>query len=59
MPKIPGLDNFKGKLIHSAQWDEKYPFEDKTVGIIGSGSSAIQIIPQIQPSKLAVLEIRP
>ncbi|OQV00815.1 hypothetical protein CLAIMM_06263 [Cladophialophora immunda] len=49
MPDIPGLADFKGKLIHSAQWDAKYPLEDKIVGIIGSGSSAIQIIPQIQP----------
>ncbi|OAP58400.1 hypothetical protein AYL99_07490 [Fonsecaea erecta] len=49
MPDIPGLGEFKGKLIHSAQWDETYPLDDKIVGIIGSGSSAIQIIPQIQP----------
>ncbi|OAL18641.1 hypothetical protein AYO22_10460 [Fonsecaea multimorphosa] len=49
MPDIPGLCDFKGKLIHSAQWDEKYPLEDKVIGIIGSGSSAIQIILQIQP----------
>ncbi|OAG37610.1 hypothetical protein AYO21_08218 [Fonsecaea monophora] len=48
MPDIPGLESFRGKLIHSAQWDEAYSLDDKVVGIIGTGSSAIQIIPQIQ-----------
>lgn len=50
-PDIPGLDSFQGKLLHSARWDETYDFQGKTVGIIGSGSSAIQIIPQLQPGE--------
>ncbi|EXJ84595.1 hypothetical protein A1O3_05265 [Capronia epimyces CBS 606.96] len=48
-PEIPGLHTFEGKLIHSAEWDDSYSFEGKTVAIIGSGSSAIQIVPQLQP----------
>jgi cation diffusion facilitator CzcD-associated flavoprotein CzcO len=48
-PEIPGLHDFKGKLLHSARWDDSYDFKDKKVAVIGSGSSAIQIVPQLQP----------
>lgn len=51
-PKIPGIIDFKGKLMHSATWDPKVDLKGKTVAVIGGGSSAVQIIPQIQPSKL-------
>ncbi len=48
-PTIPGLHDFAGKLLHSANWDDHVDLEGKTVAIIGTGSSAIQIVPQIQP----------
>jgi cation diffusion facilitator CzcD-associated flavoprotein CzcO len=48
-PNIPGLDIFKGKLMHSAKWDNTYDLTGKTVAIIGGGSSAVQIIPSLQP----------
>ncbi|KAI8935358.1 hypothetical protein NX059_007942 [Plenodomus lindquistii] len=48
-PEIPGLHDFKGKLMHSAAWDTDYDFENKTVVVIGSGSSAVQIVPELQP----------
>ena len=48
-PDISGLQNFEGHLAHSAHWDGDYSFKDKKVAIIGCGSSAIQIVPQIQP----------
>lgn len=48
-PDIPGLDSFKGKLLHSAAWDESWSPEGLSVAVIGSGSSAIQIVPAIQP----------
>jgi cation diffusion facilitator CzcD-associated flavoprotein CzcO len=47
-PVIPGLNTFKGHLCHSAQWKD-YDYQGKTVAIIGSGSSAIQIVPELQP----------
>ncbi|KAL8370154.1 hypothetical protein RB595_000507 [Gaeumannomyces hyphopodioides] len=47
-PEIPGLDKFKGKLLHSGDWDTTYDFKNKKVGIIGNGSSAIQILPNIR-----------
>ncbi|KAJ6143406.1 monooxygenase [Penicillium samsonianum] len=48
-PAIPGLDSYKGKLMHSARWDSSFDLTDKTVAVIGGGSSAVQIIPNIQP----------
>ena len=48
-PDIAGLETFRGHLAHSARWDDSYDYTDKKVAIIGSGSSAIQIVPQLQP----------
>ncbi|KAI2467497.1 cyclohexanone monooxygenase [Annulohypoxylon bovei var. microspora] len=48
-PSIPGLENFQGKLMHSAKWDDSYDLRDKNIAIIGGGSSAVQIIPSLQP----------
>ncbi|KAK4990721.1 hypothetical protein LTR66_006724 [Elasticomyces elasticus] len=47
-PAIQGLDTFRGKLLHSAAWDSKLSWEGKRVAVIGNGSSAIQILPQMQ-----------
>ncbi|KAK3996542.1 hypothetical protein QBC44DRAFT_403700 [Cladorrhinum sp. PSN332] len=47
-PDIPGLNSFKGKTMHSGQWDGTYDFRNKKIGVIGNGSSAIQIIPRLQ-----------
>ena len=40
---IPGLDSFQGVSFHSARWDHSVPLADKRVGVIGTGSTAIQI----------------
>ncbi|KAF2494389.1 cyclohexanone monooxygenase [Lophium mytilinum] len=48
-PTIEGLKDFKGKLVHSANWEEDTPLKDKDVALIGAGSSGIQILPTIQP----------
>ncbi|KAI0136174.1 hypothetical protein BJ170DRAFT_585 [Xylariales sp. AK1849] len=45
-PAIPGLDKFKNK-VHTAAWDKSLDLTGKTVGVIGNGSSAVQIIPAI------------
>ncbi len=47
MPDIPGLDSFKGKRIHTAQWDESYDLTGKRVAIIGTGATAVQLVPAI------------
>ncbi|KAJ2895665.1 hypothetical protein MKZ38_006271 [Zalerion maritima] len=58
-PDIEGLRSFKGKIMHSGDWDESNPadrtttsrshdFRNQRIGVIGNGSSAIQIIPKLQ-----------
>ncbi|KAF9892639.1 hypothetical protein FE257_001041 [Aspergillus nanangensis] len=49
-PSISGLDDFSGKLMHSARWDWSYDFSGKRVAIIGNGASAVQIIPELAKS---------
>jgi len=46
-PEIEGLHSFKGKLVHSADWDHDYNYSNKRVALIGNGSSGIQILPQL------------
>ncbi|KAF4337270.1 sterigmatocystin biosynthesis monooxygenase stcW [Fusarium beomiforme] len=51
-PDVEGLDKFKGTLLHTAAWDERFDedaWKDKTVCVIGSGASAVQVVPQMQP----------
>ncbi|MFD3758497.1 flavin-containing monooxygenase [Streptomyces sp. NPDC058622] len=49
MPEIPGLAEFPGKVFHSARWDHDYDLAGKRVAMIGTGASAIQIVPAIAP----------
>ncbi|MFF1302241.1 flavin-containing monooxygenase [Streptomyces sp. NPDC058307] len=49
IPDIPGLDSFPGKVFHSARWDHDYDLSGKRVAMVGTGASAIQIVPAIQP----------
>ncbi|TWV37151.1 NAD(P)/FAD-dependent oxidoreductase [Streptomyces misionensis] len=48
VPNIPGLDSFPGKVFHSARWDHDYDLRGKRVAMVGTGASAIQIVPAIQ-----------
>jgi cation diffusion facilitator CzcD-associated flavoprotein CzcO len=47
LPKIPGIDTFGGKIIHTARWDHTYDFTGKTVAVIGTGSTAVQVTPEL------------
>lgn len=47
-PDIEGLFDFKGDLMHSAKWNHEVDFKNKTIGIIGTGSTSVQILPQLQ-----------
>ncbi|GAA2437157.1 NAD(P)/FAD-dependent oxidoreductase [Streptomyces glaucus] len=49
IPDIPGLDSFPGKVFHSARWDHDYDLRGKRVAVVGTGASAVQIVPAIQP----------
>jgi cation diffusion facilitator CzcD-associated flavoprotein CzcO len=58
LPGIPGIDQFKGKIFHTARWDYDYTggewrnpaltnLADKKVAIIGTGATAIQVVPYL------------
>lgn len=46
-PKFEGIDQYKGELFHSARWDHDCDLSGKRVAVIGSGATAIQIVPAI------------
>ena len=54
--EIDGLDSFAGKIIHSARWDHDYSLSGKRVAIVGTGASAVQIIP-ILAREVAQLDV--
>lgn len=58
IPKLPGLERFEGKVMHSARWDHEHDLRGKRVAVIGTGASAIQFVPEIQPKvgKLTVFQ---
>lgn len=47
MPDISGLELFSGPKFHSARWDHSVDMKGKRIGVIGTGSSASQLIPQL------------
>lgn len=55
-PNIDGMDRFKGKVMHTAEWQTDYELRGKRVAVVGTGASAIQVIPSIQP-KVAELTV--
>ncbi|MCX6395882.1 MAG: NAD(P)/FAD-dependent oxidoreductase [Propionibacteriales bacterium] len=46
-PEIDGIDDFAGEIFHTARWDHQTDLSGKRVAIIGTGASAIQVIPEI------------
>ncbi|RON61197.1 monooxygenase [Pseudomonas fluorescens] len=49
IPQIPGQERFQGKTFHTNNWDHDYDYRGKRVAIVGSGASAVQVIPAIAP----------
>jgi cation diffusion facilitator CzcD-associated flavoprotein CzcO len=49
-PDIPGLADFQGRLLHSARWPADADLAGQRVGVIGTGSTAAQLVPAIAPS---------
>jgi 4-hydroxyacetophenone monooxygenase len=47
VPVLPGIDEFKGELFHSARWPENARLDGKRVGVMGSGASAMQVVAAI------------
>lgn len=46
-PAMPGIETYEGHKIHSAKWDHGYDMRGKRVAVIGTGASAVQIIPEL------------
>ncbi|WP_395070619.1 flavin-containing monooxygenase [Paraburkholderia silvatlantica] len=61
LPPIAGIERFEGRLFHSARWDHDYALEGKRIAVIGTGASAIQFVPHIQPcaAQLTVFQRTP
>lgn len=47
IPDIAGLDRFAGRAFHSARWDHSAPIDGARVGVVGTGSTAVQIVTAI------------
>jgi cation diffusion facilitator CzcD-associated flavoprotein CzcO len=48
-PDIPGIDSFGGRIIHTTDWDDDYDLTGKRAAVIGTGATAVQLIPEIAP----------
>jgi cation diffusion facilitator CzcD-associated flavoprotein CzcO len=49
IPELPGLGTFRGPAFHSAEWDHSVDLRGKRIAVLGTGASAIQFVPGIQP----------
>jgi cation diffusion facilitator CzcD-associated flavoprotein CzcO len=49
LPDIPGIASFRGTIMHSARWDPAWQAAGRRVAVVGTGASAIQIVPALQP----------
>ena len=49
VPDLPGLADFRGTIFHSQGWDHEHELAGERVGVVGTGASAVQFIPRIQP----------
>jgi cation diffusion facilitator CzcD-associated flavoprotein CzcO len=49
LPDLAGIDKFEGTIFHSGRWDHDHDLTGKRVAVLGTGSSAIQFVPLIQP----------
>lgn len=54
IPNLPGIDSFKGQVFHSSNWPKEFNPQGQRVAVIGTGASALQFIPAIQPSVQAL-----
>lgn len=46
-PNYPGIENYKGRVIHPQHWPENLDYKDKKVVVIGSGATAVTIVPKM------------
>lgn len=60
-PDIPGIEDFAGRIVHSMDWDDNYSPGGDRIGLIGTGATAVQLIPQLtkQAAELTVYQRTP
>ena len=60
-PDIPGLEDFEGRIIHTTDWDDTYEFRGRRVGVVGTGATAVQLIPELaeRSAELTVFQRTP
>lgn len=60
-PDIPGIEDFAGRILHSMDWDDTYSPAGDRIGLIGTGATAVQLIPQLtkQAAELTVYQRTP
>ncbi len=49
IPPLPGVEDFEGTTFHTARWDHDHDVRGRNVAVVGTGASAIQTVPRIQP----------
>lgn len=47
LPDIPGFDSYAGKIVHTSRWDHDFDYAGKRIGVIGTGATALQLIPEL------------
>jgi cation diffusion facilitator CzcD-associated flavoprotein CzcO len=55
LPEIPGMETFEGALFHSSRWDHDVPLDGRRIGVIGNGSTGVQIVSALA-GRMAKLE---
>jgi len=50
IPDIPGIENFDGRVIHTTEWQDDYDPAGKRIAVIGTGATAVQLIPELAKS---------
>ena len=48
-PNVPALDRFRGKTFHTSRWDHEHELDGERVAVVGTGASAVQVVPEVQP----------
>ncbi|WP_249643935.1 flavin-containing monooxygenase [Nocardia sputi] len=54
-PPLPGIESFAGTAFHSLHWDHEHDLTGERVAVIGTGASAVQFVPEIQPKVARLL----
>ena len=57
LPNIPGVGDFQGEAYHTSRWPSEWSVEGKRVGIIGTGATGIQVIPELAKLPLKQLTV--